>query len=288
MGLYDRDYTQEKDQYDSQYARQMRMGPSPLTPAVKGLLIANLAVYLLGIIITGPNQESGPSFFEKIFALMPISIPMTLQLWRLVTYQFLHGSFGHIFVNMLGLFFFGPALEKFWGSRKFLFFYLTCGIAGGLFYILLVYVGFLQAGIMIGASGSILGVVTACAILFPQIKVFLYFIPLPIPIRVMAVFMIGYSVFIVLTKGANAGGEAAHLAGIAVGGLYAVSDSWRTQLKLRLKAFRWEKNIESERRLRIELDRILKKVHDSGLHSLTASEKRILKKATKFEQSSTR
>jgi hypothetical protein len=101
----------------------------------------------------------------------------------------------------------------------------------------------------------------------------------------MAIVMVVISVFTVVTRWNNAGGEAAHLAGIAAGALYAISDSWRTQLKLRFKAFRWEKSIESQRRLRIEVDRILKKVHDSGLHSLTAAEKRILKKATKFEQS---
>jgi membrane associated rhomboid family serine protease len=288
MGLYDRDYIQAKDQHDSKYARQMSMGPGSFTSAVKGLLIANIAVYLIGIIITGSAPQEETTFLEGIFALMPVSTAMTLQLWRLVTYQFLHHGLGHLAFNMIGLFFFGPQLERFWGTRKFLTFYLSCGIAGGLFYILLVYVGFLQAGIMVGASGAILGVVTACALLFPKSSINLLFIPIPIPIRIFAFFLVLYSVFIVVTKGANAGGEAAHLAGIGAGALYVVSDSWRTKLKLRLKAFRWEKSIEGERRLRIEVDRILKKVHDSGLHSLTASEKRILKKATKFEQSRTR
>ena len=262
----------------------MRMGPGFGTPAVKGLLFVNVAVFLLDIIINPASQE-GPTFFEKYFALMPITPAMTLQLWRLVTYQFLHGNFLHICFNMIGLVFFGPTLEKLWGSRKFLVFYLSCGVAGGLFYILLVYIGFLHAGIMIGASAAVLGVITACAVLFPQIKVFMYFIPIPIPIRIMALFILAISVFTVFTKGSNAGGEAAHLAGIAAGALYAVTDSWRAKLKLRFKAFRWEKSIEFERRLRIEVDRILKKVHDSGLHSLTASEKRTLKKATRFEQS---
>jgi hypothetical protein len=135
---------------------------------------------------------------------------------------------------------------------------------------------------MLGASGAILGVLTACAILFPQMVVFLFFFPLPI--RVAAIVLILYSVVTILSKGVNAGGEACHLAGIAAGALYVLSDSWRTALKLRFKSSRWEKHVESERRLRIEVDRILRKVHESGLHSLTASEKRTLKQATRLEQ----
>jgi membrane associated rhomboid family serine protease len=176
----------------------------------------------------------------------------------------------------------GPSLEHQWGSRKFLVFYLSCGAAGGLFYILMVKTGFLLALPMIGASGAILGVLTACAILFPHFVVFI--IVFPVPIRVAAVILMGIAFFTVLSKGANAGGEACHFAGIAVGGIYVLSDSWRTAFKLRLKASRWDKYIESERRLRLEVDRILKKVHDNGIQSLTASEKRILKKATQFEQ----
>jgi membrane associated rhomboid family serine protease len=207
---------------------------------------------------------------------------LTLQVWRLITYQFLHGGFGHIFFNMLGLMFLGPPLERNWGSRKFLTFYLSCGVAGGIFYIILVSIGFLSAGIMIGASGAVLGVLTACAILFPHFVVF--FVVFPMPIRVAAIILICIAAFSTLSRGANAGGEACHLAGIAAGALYVFSDSWRTALKLRFKASRWEKNVESERRLRIEVDRILKKVHDSGLHSLSTTEKRLLKKATRLEQ----
>jgi len=204
-------------------------------------------------------------------------------LWRLITYQFLHADLGHIFFNMLGLLFLGPPLESRWGSRKFLMFYLSCGITGGVFYILLVTTGFLHPLPMIGASGAILGVLTACAILFPHFVVFFFFFPMPI--RVAAIMLILIASVTILSQGANAGGEACHLAGIAAGVFYVLSDSWRTSLKLKFKAKRWDRYVESERRLRIEVDRILKKVHDSGLHSLTSAEKHTLKKATKLEQS---
>jgi membrane associated rhomboid family serine protease len=281
MGLYDRDYTQEQNDAQHGYAPQMRFGFPSVTPVVKWLLIANVTVFLIDSIFSS-NEKTGMTFLQTYFALIPATPMLTLQLWRLITYQFLHWDFYHILFNMLGLFFLGPSLERQWGGRKFLTFYLSCGVAGGLFYILLVYVGFLAVGPMLGASGAILGVLTACAILFPHFVVFI--IVFPVPIRVAAFILMAIALFTVLSKGANAGGEACHFAGIAVGAIYVLSDSWRSAMKLRFKASRWDKYIESERRLRLEVDRILKKVHDNGIQSLTASEKRILKKATQLEQ----
>jgi len=281
MGLYDRDYTQEKNDSEPGYAPQMRLGFPSLTPVTKWLLIINVAVFLIDFIFSS-HDVTGMTFLQTYFALIPATPVLTLQLWRLITYQFLHGDLGHIFWNMIGLFFLGPSLERQWGGKKFLTFYLSCGVAGGLFYILLVMTGFLSAGTMVGASGAILGVLTACAILFPHFVVFI--VIFPVPIRVAAVILMAIAFFAVFSKGARSGGEACHFAGIAVGAIYVLSDSWRNTLKLRFKASRWEKYIESERRLRLEVDRILKKVHDNGIHSLTASEKRILKKATQFEQ----
>lgn len=281
MGLYDRDYTQEKNDSQPGYAPQMRMGLPSLTPVVKWLLIINVSVFLINFIFSS-QDGTGMTFLQTYFALIPTTPMLTLQLWRLITYQFLHWDFYHILFNMLGLAFLGPSLEHRWGSKKFLTFYLSCGIAGGLFFILLVMTGFLSAAPMAGASGAILGVLTACAILFPHFVVL--FIVFPVPIRVAAVILMGIAFYTVFSKGANAGGEACHFAGIAVGAMYVLSDSWRNALKLRFKASKWEKHIASERRLRLEVDRILKKVHDHGIQSLTSSEKTILKKATRLEQ----
>ncbi len=288
MGLYDRDYTREKNEPYPSYAPQMRLGFPQITPAVKWLLLTNIVVFLFDVMTRPVPVDPAnpvPGIFEKIFALIPATPLLTLQLWRLITYQFLHRGLWHILFNMLGLFFFGPPLERQWGTKKFLIFYLTCGAAGGLFFITLVVTGFLPAGSLVGASGSVLGVITACAILFPHIRVFIFPFPFPVPIRVVALGLICLASITILSKGKNAGGEAAHLAGIAAGAFYVFSDSWRTALKLRFKSNRWDKHVESEHRLRIEVDRILKKVHDYGLHSLSSSEKRILKKATRIERS---
>jgi len=289
MGIYDRDYSQEKFQYQHRRMPPMRLTFPSLTPVVKKLLIANIAVFVAGSLLWSRNvavQIDGHQFYvtflEKWFSVFPYSLLSIFQVWRLVTYQFLHGSVWHILLNMLGLYFLGPTLERHWGSKRFLLFYLGCGIAGGLFYPLLVLVGFLPVGTMIGASGAILGMLAACAILFPHFIVFIFLFP--VPIRLAAIAFTAFYLANLLSRGANAGGDAAHLAGMAAGAGYVFSESWRAKLRLKIHSGKWERKIKAQRDLQIELDRILKKVHDSGIHSLTSREKRVLRQATKSEQ----
>jgi membrane associated rhomboid family serine protease len=282
MGLYDRDYTQ--DGFQSQYGRepQMRFMMPTITPVVKWLLIINVAVFLLTFIIS-PLAK----FAYLWFSVYPATVGMALQVWRLITYQFLHSvyGFGHIFVNMLVLFFFGPMLERFWGSRKFLTFYLVCGAAGGLLYPVLVFSGWLGAGPLIGASGSVLGMLAAGAILFPNLRVYVWGI-FPIKLMYLAIIFAAIAVLTLLRPDqlGNAGGQAAHLGGMAAGVAYVLSQSWRDQFTSRVRSNRRKKQVATERDLDVELDRILEKVHDSGLQSLTSREKKILKEATRAEQ----
>jgi hypothetical protein len=140
----------------------------------------------------------------------------------------------------------------------------------------------LDAGGMIGASGSILGMLAACAILFPHFVVFVFLFP--IPIRVAAVALTGVYVFLVLARSENAGGEAAHLGGMAAGAIYVFSQSWRDRFKSKIRADRLQKKLTEQRDLQGEVDRILQKVHQSGIHSLTSKEKKVLRQATKAEQ----
>jgi membrane associated rhomboid family serine protease len=282
MGLYDRDYTQadfQSEQSHFRYAPQMRMSFPKLTPVVKWLLIINIAVFLAAITIKPLGV-----FIYTWFELDATSLKSALQPWRLITYQFLHDPnfYWHIFLNMLGLFFLGPTLERHWGGRKFLPFYLGCGVAGALFYLFLVAVKFLPAGEMVGASGAILGMLAACAILFPHFVVFIFIFP--VPIRIAAVGLTAVYFLIVVTKGATAGGDAAHLAGMAAGAAYVFSQSWREKFKFKIRAGNWEKQMEAQRNLQVEVDRILEKVHNSGIQSLSHKEKKILKEATKAEQ----
>ncbi len=279
MGLYDRDYTQAD--FHTQYGNtpQMRLNFPKLTPVVKWLLIANITIYVISVL-----TFLGPYIYEW-FQLDTTSLGRALQIWRLISYQFLHDPVRifHIIFNMLGLYFLGPTLERYWGSKKFLIFYLGCGVAGGLFYMLLVSIGFLPSRPMIGASGAILGMLAACAILFPQFVV-IFFI-FPVPIRLAAIILTIAYFFFVVTGSENAGGHACHLAGMAAGAAYVLSGPWRNKIKVKMTAgHRWQKKITEQRNLQIELDRILDKVHKYGIHSLTSHEKKILKQATKAEQ----
>ena len=160
MGFYDRQYSQEPPQSSFGFGLQ-NLFPS-VTPVVRWLLILNILVFLPSLIPSVKN------LIEEYLAVFPISGWYMIQLWRPITYQFLHDGFFHIFFNMLVLFFFGPMLEQVWGSRRFAFFYLVCGAAGGILYTLLVIFRVLGVGVMVGASGAIYGLLDAGAILYPR------------------------------------------------------------------------------------------------------------------------
>ncbi|MBN1508535.1 MAG: rhomboid family intramembrane serine protease [Sedimentisphaerales bacterium] len=276
MGLQDRDYTQADSRRQYFGSSQIRFNLPRVTPVVKWLLIVNTAIFLFGALI-----PSVGSLLINWFSIDPRSWFTAVQPWRLVSYQFLHGNLLHIVMNMLVLYFLGPTLERYWGSRRFLLFYLGCGVVGGLSFLLLMAIGLVGAAPLLGASGAILGVLAACAILFPQFVVFL--IIFPMPIRVFAVLITIFYVVNILTQGSNAGGDAAHLGGMAAGAAYILLLPRFEKLKLRVHAQSWEKRMEESRKLRMEVDRILAKVHRFGLHSLSTREKRILKKATQEE-----
>jgi membrane associated rhomboid family serine protease len=264
----------------------MRIGfPSP-TPVVKYLLIINIAVFVITWIASLNDSAAEPNRLSLLIGnwlpLDTTSLSTILQPWRLITYQFMHDGFMHILFNMLGLYFLGPTLEHHWGSKRFLFFYLMCGVVGALCYILLSLTNILHAGGMVGASGAILGMLAACAIMFPHFVV-IFFI-FPVPIRIASVIMIVLYLANVISRGPNAGGDAAHLGGMAAGAIYVFLGPTLDRFRLKRKSSSWERKMREHRRLEAEVDRILDKVHHSGLQSLTRNEKQILEKATRLEQ----
>jgi membrane associated rhomboid family serine protease len=280
MGIYDREYTQEH--YQPSFGRSgyvhMRIGR---TSMVVYLLIINVVVFLACVFF-----KSLGTFIYQWFQLDASSLTRELQLWRLVTYQFLHdpSTILHIFFNMYVLYFFGRILEPHLGPRRFLVFYLCCGITGGLFYLLLAAVGFLPPLPMVGASGAILGIIGACAVLFPQIKMIIFPIFIPISIRAAAIGGAVFYTFIILMRAGNAGGQAAHLAGMAAGALYAAWPNISMRYNFRLRTSPWHKKTQDQEQLTAQVDRILEKVYSRGISSLTRKEKRILRKATQLHQ----
>lgn len=187
-------------------------------------------------------------------------------------------------MNMLGLYFLGTHFEREWGSKKFLIFYLSCGLVAGLSFLLLQTVGVVSGGYLVGASGGILGLLAAAAILFPQFVVFIYFFP--VPIRTAAIVIgIGYLLNI-LQGGPNAGGDAAHIGGMVAAIAYCYwpkfkrSDIYKSFTGTTRDFTRPSAMTRSSAAEQVEIDRILKKIHEYGIHSLTQEERKKLKRAT--------
>ena len=281
MSIYDRDYS--RPDYEQQRP-QMQFRLPQLTPVVKNLLLLNVGVYLACIII----KPLG-GFVYEWFRVDSRSLFSSLQIWRLISYQFLHdlNDPWHLIMNMIGLYFLGPTLERFWHSKKFLTFYLLCGAAGGAFYLVLSPFANIGQGYLVGASGAILGMLAACAILFPQFVVFILFFP--VPIRIAAAILTFVYIVSIFTGAANAGGDAAHLAGMAAGAGYVyLWPRFRNKYRPAIQSDDWEKRFKAYSELQKEVDRILEKVAKEGIGPLTKKEKKILAEATKLEQMKSR
>lgn len=231
-----------------------------------------------------------------------------LEVWRLVGFQFLHGSPMHLFLNMLGLYFFGGLVENYLGGKRYLAFYLTCGVFGGLTYLLLNLLGFLLPfavpGLLIhdiyipliGASAGVFGVLMAAAFVAPNAMVLFMFV-FPMKLWQLAYGFVILSAINLLMSGQNAGGDAAHIGG-ALAGWYFIRHTHLLRDFFDFFDFfspRKKGPKRSKRPARTsfqgrstpndsEVDRILSKVATQGLHSLTNAEKRTLRQATESKK----
>ncbi|MCP5538077.1 MAG: rhomboid family intramembrane serine protease [Akkermansiaceae bacterium] len=300
MGLADRHY--QRVPPHQAYGGVPRP-PSRLSgcPVVKWLLISNIAIYLIEMLINSAPVPL-PGFPRDHDSLIwnwgYFSVDAAIysgQVWRFLTFQFLHGDGMHVLFNMIALFFFGPYVERWWGSRKFIVFYLASGVAGALLYtLLLVAPGMIPSDEswrqMIGASAGIYAILVAVAIIAPNLKVLLYFF-IPMSIRTMAMIALGIAAYMALTNGHNAGGEAAHLGGAILGFILMKKPGWLSFVKdgpLRAKkrptidaTIVREKKIRPRIEINLadsEVDRILDKVTNEGLQSLTEAEKDVLRR----------
>lgn len=218
---------------------------SNLTPVVKNLLIINIVCFIGSAIFT-----QAPRFFGVYYPDSPF-----FQVWQVITYMFMHGGFGHIFFNMFSLVMFGPIIEQVLGSKRFLNFYLVCGIgalvlqygvqAAEVYHITgtIRAAEFIQFDMLnnrvsshldvtqdqfntlasiystplVGASGAIYGVLLAFGYLFPNMSLYLFFIPVPIKAKIFIPILILIEIYLGFS---NAGGSIAHLAHVG-GALFA-------------------------------------------------------------------
>ncbi len=146
--------------------------------------------------------------------------------WQLVTYAFLHGSFNHLFFNMFAVWMFGTPLEKTWGSQRFAIYYATCVIGAGIIQLL---VQQMEGGFTptIGASGGVFGLLLAYGVMWPENRIFLIF--LPIPIKAKWFFLIYGGVELLFgVKGLMPGiAHFAHLGGMIFGAGLLYKWGWR-------------------------------------------------------------
>lgn len=187
-------------------------------PIIKFLLISNVGIFLFDALFISNYTFSGQpigAFVMRWFALWPLETGSFMP-WQLVTYQFMHGSFGHVFFNMFALWMFGVELENLWGSRRFLSYYLLTGIAGGVAQMAVSYFG-AEGHPVIGASGAVMGVLLAFGMNFPNRPIFMFPIFFPIPAKYFVMIYAGISLLFGMMNTADGVAHFAHLGGV-VGG----------------------------------------------------------------------
>ena len=313
MGLFNSNKNRFRN-YDYKFQRPSMFGGFSYFPSViKILLISNVFIFLVQYFFLN-NYHIGKvplgNWFMYYFALMPIG--EGFMPWQLLTYQFMHGGLMHLFFNMFALWMFGMELENLWGSKKFLIYYLACGVGAGLANLFIApMIG--PAMPTIGASGSVYGVLVAFGMLFPERPIFLYFL---FPIRAKYFVLIYIAIEFLSLGGVSNVAHAAHLGGAAVGFFYVLltrrgidfskyfknikTDKFQSQTKGNLyrnpyydkynRTDEYENTSDAEfsdinkkddEVSQERIDEILDKISREGYQNLTEEEKKILFEASK-------
>ena len=202
-----------------------------LPTVVKNLLIINVLMYLATVTLTRFNINLSSLFGLHFFKASAFKV------YQLVTYMFIHANFTHLFLNMFALWMFGSTLENFWGSKRFLLFYMVCGIGAGLCQELVQYIeysrsladyanvnmggqiitmdSYLNMLNTVGASGAVYGLLLAFGMMFPNSLIYFYFL---IPIKAKWFVVIFAVMELVLgLRGAGNVAHFAHLGGMLFG-----------------------------------------------------------------------
>jgi len=204
--------------YPSRYTSQsssFSFGPGPISTALKTIIAANVAMFLLTALVPQLRVQLG---------LVPLWVVRELRVWQLVTYMFIHAGVWHILFNMLALWMFGAELERVWGTRDFVKFYFVTGIGAGLLTVLVSLLPFgplqqLYTSDIVGASGAVYGLLLAYALYFPNRLIYMYFV-FPIPARIFVLIMGGLAFFLSMSDNGGGVANATHLGGLLVAYVY--------------------------------------------------------------------
>ena len=208
----------------------------PLTPAVKAIMIANVAVFVLTFF--------APALVVRL-GLRPADLFGEFAVWQLVTYMFVHAGLSHIFFNMLTLYFVGVELERVWGTKYFTKFYFASGIGAGLTQVLLGILPFAFANQFyypstVGASGAIYGLLMAFALYFPT-RTFLVFFVFPVQARYFVMILGGMALLFSLGGGAGIA-HTAHLGGLVFGYFYLQNGRGGLTVEIKYRYLKWKMN----------------------------------------------
>jgi len=296
MGIYDREYYR-------------RTGPRYLDAlgisgtACKWLIGINVVVFVLQFLTR--TREFPQGLAADFLGLKPENV-LHGELWRLLTYAFLHdtSTWQHIVFNMLFLWWFGSDVEVIYGTKEFLTFYLLSALLGGLAYEAWS-VAEQRNTLCLGASGAVTAVMVLCACHFPR-KVILLFFVLPVPIWLFVGFQVVQDAFVFLGKRDTGTAVTVHLAGAAFGFAYYKMQwrltsllpsfrAWRAQQRRpKLRVLRPDDEViqavavgappalPPDEQLEAKVDAVLEKVARTGQASLTDSERQILLRASEL------
>ena len=219
-------------------------GPGPLSQALKYLIGANVAVFVLQTAIGLFSAATGARMLW-LLGLSPTEVVGEFHIWQLATYMFLHGGLLHILFNMLALWMFGVELEQRWGTRNFLKFYFITGIGAAVLTVLVSFLPFefaisLRNSIVVGASGAIYGLLLAYGLYFPNRPILLYFL-FPIQAKYFVMIMGAIAFYSSLT---DAGGvaNATHLGGLLVAYVYLKRGNMHPLAEFKYRYLKWKIN----------------------------------------------
>lgn len=247
-------------------------GPGLIPPVIRVILILSVVLFI------------GQYFFPIITDLGGLTPTLFLRdfpfrSYELLSYMFLHAGVFHIFFNLFTLWMFGTEVEYSLGKKSFIWFYLLCGIAGGVLHLL---VWPSATAVLVGASGAIYGVMVAYWLMFPERHLYLYFLfPVKVKYAIPGMMLVGF-----LFAAPNVA-HMAHLGG-AICGFAILKVDWRwAHLGNRLKRLRYDRQaakLESRRanaeEMMKKVDAILDKINEVGIENLTKAERQFLEDAS--------
>lgn len=250
-------------------------------PAVRRLIVATTAAYLF--------QELTGHRWDRVFGLVPSMVVSGGALWQLITYALQHAGPMHLLWNMLVLWMFGTEIELMWGPRKLMAYYWTCALGAAVATVVM------SPGnqiVTVGASGAVFGILLAFAVLFPERKV-AFMLIFPMKAKYFMVVLAGLQL-VLFAEGGGSVAYGAHLGGLLTGAIWlavasryifsAVSRHRPRPGRPRLSVVPSSRYRSSEGTVTVEkaeVDRILDKISEIGISSLTDRERSILEQASR-------